>query len=36
MNPELPLWIGSALGMVLIVVLLIRQTIRRQHHHPAE
>jgi hypothetical protein len=36
MNPELPLWIGSAIGAVLIVVLSIRQAVRRHHRHPAE
>ena len=36
MNPELPLWIGSAIGAVLIVVLLARQAMRRKHRHPAE
>jgi hypothetical protein len=36
MNPELPLWIGSAFGVVLIVVLFARQAIRRGHRHPAE
>jgi hypothetical protein len=32
-----PLWIGSAIGAVLIVVLLSRQAMRRwKHRHPAE
>jgi hypothetical protein len=30
MSPDLPLWIGSAIGAVAIVVLLIRQA-RRRH-----
>ena len=30
MNPELPLWIGTAVGVVLIVVLFIRQARRRR------
>jgi len=34
MSPDLPLWIGSAIGAVLIVVLWIRQSRRRKH--PAE
>jgi hypothetical protein len=33
---DLPLWIGSAIGAVIIVVLLVRQSVRRRHRHPAE
>jgi hypothetical protein len=32
MNPELPLWIGSAIGVVIIVLLLARQEWRRVQH----
>ena len=36
MDPSVAPWIGSAIGAVAIVVLLIRQAARRRHRHPAE
>jgi hypothetical protein len=32
MNPELPLWIGSAIGVEIIVLLPARQEWRRDQH----
>jgi hypothetical protein len=36
MDPAIVPWIGSAIGAVILVVLITRQAMRRRHRHPAE
>jgi hypothetical protein len=36
MDPALILWIGSAIGAVIIAVLLTRRAVRRRRHRVAE
>jgi hypothetical protein len=36
MDPALIMWIGSAIGAVIIAALLTRQAMRRRRHRAAE